>query len=259
MLFAKSSIVQTEAPLLLGICQQPKYLLNGVDVQIKMYPARPEFCLMSPTADANYRVEVVQAALRVCKVLPIPEIMLAHAETIREHPAEYFYKRSELRSFQISKGMFSFNLEDLFQSQIPNKIVIGFVKSSTYAGSYGSNPFNFESFGLNQLTAYVDDVSVPGKSLRFSFSNSDYLEGYASLFDEEDGGQETVPNISRLEYPLGYCLFAFSLSPNLPATNVANVKVAGVFDKPLDENVTILVYGDFNSMLKVDNARSILI
>ncbi len=263
-LFSESKIVDLEAPLLLGICQQPKYLLNGVDIQLKLYPSRPEFCLMSPTADANYRVEVVQASLRVRKVLPVPEILLAHAETIREHPAEYFYKRSELRSFQISAGMFSFHLEDVFQSQIPNRIVVGFVKSSSYAGSYQQNPLNFQPFGLNQLTAFVDDVSVPGKPLRFSFPNHNYLEGYMSLFennddDDDDDSNRVVPDISRLDYPMGYALFAFSLAPNMPTSTVGNVKLSGVFDQALTENVTAVIYADFNSLLKLDNARNILI
>ncbi len=261
-LFSESKIVDMESPLLLGICQQPKFLLNGVDIQLKMYPARPEFCLMSPTADANYRPEIVQATLRVCKVLPTPEILLAHAETLREHPAEYLYKRSELRTFQISAGMFSFNLEDVFQSQIPNKIVVGFVKSSSYGGSYQSNPLNFSHFDLNQLTAYVDDVSVPGKPLRFSFPNANYLEGYMSLFDnpdDDDGSDPAVPYISRLDYPMGNALMAFSLAPNMPTSTVGNVKLAGVFDKPLPENVTVIIYADFNSLLKLDNARNVMI
>lgn len=259
-LFAESKIVDLEAPLLLGICQQPKLMLNGLELQLKIYTARPEFCLMSSTPDANYRVEFIQATLRVCKVLPTPEILLSHAETIREHPAEYLYKRSEIRTFQISAGMFSFNLEDVFQSQIPNKVVVGFVKSASFAGSYQLNPLRFMHFDLNQLTAFVDDVSIPGKPLKFSFPNANYLEGYMSLFDHADeDGDQVVPFISRLEYPVGYTLFAFSLGPNIPTSTVANVKLAGVFDKPLTENITMIIYADFNSLLKVDNARNILI
>jgi hypothetical protein len=194
-------------------------------------------------------------------VLPTPEIMLAHAETLREHPAEYFYKRAELRTFQISTGMFSFNLEDVFQSQIPNRIVIGFVKSSNYAGNYQTNPLNFVPFDLNQLSAYVDDISIPGKPLKFSFPSANYLEGYMSLFEsgEEDDGGQVVPYISRMEYPTGYTLFAFSLAPNIPANTIGNVKLSGDFDRPLTENVTAIIYADFNSVLKLDSARNILI
>ena len=259
ILFARSQIVDMEAPLLLGICQQPKYLINGVDVQLKLFPARPQFCLMTPKEDADYRVEITQASLRVCKVLPTPELLLAQSETIRQHPAEYFYKKAELRTFQISAGMFSFQIEDVFQSLIPSKMVVALIQSSKFGGSYQSNPFFFHHFNLNQLTTYVDDVSIPGKPLKFSFTSRNYMDGFNSLFDDSDEDGEVVPDISRLDYAQGYTIYAVTLAPNIPVNTVGNVKLAGVFDKPLEENVTVLIYADFNSLMKVDNARNIII
>jgi hypothetical protein len=61
------------------------------------------------------------------------------------------------------------------------------------------------------------------------------------------------------DYPLGNALMAFSLAPNMPTNTVGNVKLAGVFDKPLPENVTVIIYADFNSLLKLDNARNVMI
>ena len=60
---------------------QSRYLLNEVDVKIKLTRSRDEFCTMSAAADTS-KVKMVSAILFVRKVKLSPSVFLAHAKAL---------------------------------------------------------------------------------------------------------------------------------------------------------------------------------
>lgn len=259
--FVKGAVVDLEGPLLSDIWQQNKAILNGVELQLKLWPAKPDFILCTKADGADYKMELVEACLRICKLTPIPEVMLAHAETIRDNPALYNFDRSEIKTFQLNKGQYSFHLEDLFQMDVPSRLVVGMVTATSFNGTYDSNPFDFRHFDLRSLAVYLDDESVPGRPIKTNFKALSFLEGYNSLFssDDEDG-----TFISREDYPAGYTLYMFRLAPDhaphhIPFTSRGNVRLSGNFGTALAENVTLIVYAQFPALMTVDSSRNIKI
>ena len=65
---------------------QSRYLLNEVDVKIKLTRSRDEFCTMSAATDAS-NVKVVCAILFVRKVKLSPSVFLAHAKALENTTA----------------------------------------------------------------------------------------------------------------------------------------------------------------------------
>lgn len=56
--------------LLCAPLNQTKFLPDGLDFTLRLYPADPNQCLISSKADPHYRVEWVSAKLKVARVLP---------------------------------------------------------------------------------------------------------------------------------------------------------------------------------------------
>ena len=67
---------------------QPKYLLNGVDLHVKLIRSKEEFCLMSATANAAYQIVLQECALFVRKVRVSPSVMLGHAKALEKGTAK---------------------------------------------------------------------------------------------------------------------------------------------------------------------------
>jgi hypothetical protein len=258
--FAAGKVIDFEGPLMADICQQERMLLNGVEINIRLWRSHDAFFLLTQGADASkYKIVLKEAYLRACKVIPAAPITLALSAGLKEKPAVYPYTRTEMRAFNLQQGAFQFHLEDVYQQSIPSEIIIGMVKSKGFNGAVDENPFNFQDYNISSLGVNIDDESVPARAMALDFAQRNYLPGYQSLFGETP----TESNyITRFDYSTGYTLFRFRLTPeqaDATPSNRGNVKVMGTFAEQLPVDVTLVIVGKFLNMLTIDETRSITI
>ncbi|XP_062579536.1 uncharacterized protein F54H12.2-like [Saccostrea cucullata] len=260
----KSSFVDLEGPLYMDICQQDRYLINGIQVNVKLWPSRETFCLMAPTGSKRYRVHIEDSILKCCYLKINPGLLLGHSEAIKKQPALYPFMKSDLKCFGIPAGQFHLNVDDLFQGEIPEKLVVGFVSSKAYSGSYELNPFNFQHFHCNFIAFYVDGKSVPSAPLEPNFKTNNYITAYTSLFVGKKSDSETEQlDLGRTDYAKGYCLFVFNINPssenddNLPLLRKGHTRLQIRFDKALPEAVTCICYAKFPALMSIDYSRNV--
>lgn len=74
------------------------------------------------------------------------------------------------------------NIDDVFQGDIPESLVVGLVSSRAYSGDYTLNPYNFQHFNCNFAAFYVDGKSVPTNPKEPNYSKGTYISAYLSLF-----------------------------------------------------------------------------
>ena len=259
--FAIGRNVDMIGPLMSDICQQNRIILNGVEIHLKLYPSKDTFRLISTEEDPSYKMQIVEASLKVCKVTPTPTLLLAHTAALKESNALYPYKKTQIKTFNIISGQHSFHLDDLFQGETPSQMVIGMVKSSGYNGDYTKNPYNMETFKLNSLGIYVNDESVPGKPLQTNFMQGNFVTAYHAMFAGLDkDGKDWGNGISWEDFNGGYAFFIFDLLPgDQSAVQKANIRVEGVFAEALHENITVIVYAKFPAMFEITETRTIKI
>ena len=76
---------------------------------------------------------------------------------------------------------------------------------------------------MNFMCLYVDGVQVPSKPLTPDFDKHLYADAYRSLFTGSENHFLNEGNgIARRDYPNGYCLFAFDLTSDISANNMAH-------------------------------------
>lgn len=254
-MFTGGRVAVFEGPVMADICQQERFILNGVEIIIKLWPSKPTFNLMTGSAGKGYKLSIVEAYLSVCKVTPTPAITMGIESTLKEKPALYPYTRTEMRAFQLPKDQYTFHLEDIYQQNVPSEVILGFVNAKSHHGDYSLNPFNFKHYDLGTLGLYIDDESVPAKPLKMNYANLDYITAYNTLFSASD--REDI-SISRLNYDSGFALYRFRVIPEQSASTPparGNVKLIGTFSRALPHNVTLIVIGKFNSILSIDHER----
>jgi hypothetical protein len=98
---------------------QSRYMLNEVNVKIKLTRSRDVFCLMS-TGDHAFKVKITAAAMIIRKVKVSPSVYLAHAKTLELGLAKYPIRRVVCKAFTIPAGYLDVSQEKLFSGQLPS-------------------------------------------------------------------------------------------------------------------------------------------
>ena len=267
------------APLTTDLAQQPRLILNGIQINLKFFRSRPEWHLMvarntegKTAKQGGYRLEITDAFLRVRKKTVVPSVLLAIERTLGDSPALYPVMRTEVRKMLCHKGQMSFCYENIFQNSVPSVLVIAFQRESASSGHYSQNALEFQHCSLSSLSCSVDDKTCGHPPMRLHFDqrshlNSSYLDGFASLFQKEsiaciDEDSAGFLSIDRDSFPRGYTLFkyVFSSAANsrfLPVVTRGNLRLSGSFSTALPENMVMITYARFPSMISVDKTRRV--
>lgn len=258
--------VEFMGPLMSDICQQNRLILNGVNIDIKLTPNKDDFRLITFPNGVEAEVELVDTKLMVCRVTVSDEAFLAIEKNLAHVPVVYPHARTDTRTYNLGAGSYSATFEDLFQGEVPSKVIIGMVDSKSFSGDFHTNPFRFRPFDVEYMAFYVDDESVPRQPLQFDVRDCGYIEGLQSLYEVAGKwNQNTDLPINRDTYRQGLFLVGFDIdgatSPNL--TSFVGKNKSGrtrfniKFHKALAQPVTLIVYAAFQEVAQIDLARNV--
>ena len=259
------SMVEFTGPLLADICNQRKYILNLVDIDILLQPKSDEFRLITSPKGTKANIKIQEIYLDVCKVDVAPEARLGIEHGLKEKNnfAQYPFQRTDIRTYNIPQGSFGETIEDLYQGHVPSKIIVGLVDSSAFSGNYNKNPYHFQHFDISRIAFYVDNVSTPEQPLIVNIKESDYLKGFLSMYKVAGKlNENTDIGIDRDSYRQGYTLFGFNVDPTasydmsyLGKTKTGITKLDLNFRTALPTNITVVVYAVFPEVMEVDFER----
>ena len=119
-----SGIIEMTAPVFCDVFISERLLLSFVDLKVVMNRSSNEFCLMASEADADYRVKLIDASLKIRKVKVNPTVSLAHKVALKKGPAIYPIRRVECKSFIIPAGNPFLRKDNLFNGLVPKSFVI---------------------------------------------------------------------------------------------------------------------------------------
>ena len=263
----ESGIVEMAGPIFCDVFFSERLLLSYVDLKVIMSPNSHEFCLMSSVANADFRVKLIDAYLKVRRVKVNPSVSLAHQAAFRNGPAIYPIRRVECKSFIVPAGNPSLKKESVFGGFIPRTFVFGLVESAAFNGSFTKNPFNFQHFNMSSVTLTVNDEAIPFKPIKLSFgANQRFVEAFCTMFSGTGKMYyDTGNGISREEFPKGYALYAFDLTPNMCGSSShfnrlqkGNLALEVQFSTPLPNAVSLVCYGEFENLIQINSDREVI-
>jgi hypothetical protein len=256
---ASSRAMEMEGNLFLDICQQERLILNGVHLNIKLWPSRNPFKFMSSTEKADYKVNILDAYLKVCLITVNPAIMVAQREVIQMAPAVYPLQRSEIRVYSLSSSEMNLNVDNLFNGEVPHSLYIGIVSSDAFNGSYNKNPFNFANFNVSSIGFYVDGNSAPVETpFKPDFTNNILTQPFLALNGNKKGDGQFNNGIYLEDFGEGYAIYVFDIRSENELKRKALTRLTVDFKEPLKESVTVIVYGRFPDLLEIDSTGKVI-
>lgn len=270
LLIKGSKTLDLEGPIMHELFQMDRYILNQVGISLKFYRTRPEFCLLSNSADGkNYIIKLVEVILRVCKCKINPAVILSHAKMLETTTAKYPFKKSTVKMYSLAKGLLNISIENMFSGTRPDRLYVAFVSSQAVAGDFTKNPFNFQHYNINQIALYSDGIPVGNTPIKLTFDsvNGDSIvSAFVNLFDNAgkwyfDGGNA----INRKQFAEGgNVIFCFDLEPTfeqgeyLTLLKQGNVRLEAQFGVALPETLTAIVWGQYTALFEINQARDII-
>ena len=257
--------VEFVGPLMADICNQDRLILPGVDVDIKLWPTRDEFRLITHPVGLRCKLLIDEIYLNVCKVNVSPEVMMGHNAALEIADSIYPFARTDIRTFNIAEGNFGMNIEDIWQGEVPTRLVVGFVKSQAYNGDYHLNPFHFEHFDVSDIGFFVNGEATPHPAYKLDIENGIYLQGLNSLYKITGKTMENSDiGITRETYQQGYTLIGFDVDPTtspdfryVGKPHEGHTKLEIRFKRGLPTPVTVILYATFPENMTIDQARNV--
>lgn len=249
--------------LKLDLCKQERLLINGLPLNLKFWQTNDAFRLMAKAGADHYKLRIEDAVLRVATVKINPGVLLGHAEALKKASAVYPFTKSVVKTYAVAGGQYSFTQDDLFQGEVPSRVIIGLVSSNAVHGSYEKNPYNFQNYDCNFVGFYVNGQSVPSHPLQPNYGADNFIEAYQQLIGRR-GNRNTAVTIDRNDYKDGYCLYVIEPFGSytedeyrLPEKGHTRLELR--FGTALPETCTVIVYAKFPALMKVDESRNVTI
>ena len=263
--FKEHGVVEFVGPLMSDICNQDRLILPGVDIDIKLWPTRDEFRLITHPQGLKCKLNIEEIYLDVCKVSVSPEVMMGHNAGLEVADSVYPFSRTDIRTFNIAEGNFGINLEDMWQGEVPSRLVVGMVRSQAYNGDYNLNPYHFEHFDVSNIGFFVNGESTPRPSFKLDVGNGIYLQGLNSLYKITGKTMENSDiGITRDTYRQGYTLIGFDVDPTtspdfcyVGKPREGHTKLEIRFKNGLPAPVTVILYATFPEIMTIDQARNV--
>lgn len=272
---ANSKTFELVGALRLDFLNQPKYLLPGVNVRIRLTKSKDHFALQLPSGvkddgSHNFKVSIIQCMLYVRRVKVHPAVEEGHKVGLQKKNAVYPYTKTKTLYYQVPAGTQSFIKENLFSSgKIPKFIVVAMIKSDAFNGKLDAVPFHFEHFNVNQVALYRDGQAVPYKRPylpSFTANNKLITDTYVrSILQSTQILNTNFSNGIDMQDFLekGYCFFTFNLTPDFDMNqpqlpNDANLRLDLRFGQPLANAINVIAYAIYDAKLYITKDRQII-
>ena len=266
-------------PIFSDIFMTDRLLLNMMDLKVVLNRSSDAFSLMEigNSSAIEPKVQLSDVVLKVRKVRVDQSVSDGVERMLKQTPALYPIRRVECKILTIPANLPNVRQDNIFSGIIPNSFVVGLVHVDATTGEYDKNPYNFQHFGVTSVSLTANGQEIPFKLLTLKYPKDpdgkidpvndtelDFDEAYNTLFS---GTGKIYSNagldITREDYPGGYALYAFDLTPDMcksadyfNTVQRGSLTLALTFGESKDHAIGMVCYGDFENIIRIDSERN---
>ncbi len=251
-------------PLHVDLFSSNLYLVPGVGMRVKLTVGDPNFYFLAPDSNTKYRLRFKELTLSVRHVVVNPKISEKHASMLLTTPANYAFPFGKITTHVIPPNMGSIIVSNISIGEIPQLILCGLVKSSSYNGEITSNPFAFKPYNVSSVYWEINDQTYPTRMFRPDFTTeSGALREYLHLVDTlQLNSPYTIP-LSYKEFTNNLCLYAIDTSGHQCGgvhkhlTKTGHVNLAFTFSTQNNHPLHLVVYSVYHRSVSINGLREV--
>ena len=158
---------------------QSRWLPPGNPVRLVLRRSVPQFSLTSATTEKEgvigspYVVQLDEAIFYAARRIVTPQVTELHRKQLESDNFKYYTNEIDMKSFVISRGMSNSNSDAIVIGKIPKIIVLSMISNDAFNGVLNKSPFNFQSFGLSDITFTWSGQTVEHRILQFSYQSTE--------------------------------------------------------------------------------------
>jgi len=268
----ESAQFETMASLHIDLFNQERLFPNRMTLAIELFRQPNPFIFMSNrpglvgVANRRYKLELLECKLMMRMVETTPSLTLAFEKQLMKTPAKIPIKRSEISVMHLDAGRSDLPQRHIYTGQLPRRVIIAMVQHGAYHGSYATNPFNFQNFGVEEVQLTAAGKQYPPMPLRMDFANNQYMQAFHMIYDAMGSPTgEHGCGITYEQFKEGYTLLCFDLSADSSASsgyfqlvNDGTMELQIRFTNPIANatGVKIIIYKEFDNILNIDRFRA---
>ena len=255
-----STITEVSGPLYTDITRLPKYVPNGVSVQIKLERTPDKFCLLSNQDDTQYKIEILDIYYNIVRVNLFPQVLDHINSNFRSTKGTIPYQSISVKTLAVPTGSSFLTHDRIFCGRIPSKCIVGLVSATAFNGKLSKNPYNFQQFALSKINMSTDLDQSVSNFTSYNFAKNQMLEGFLNFTRVVGNSKKLLVN--RNSWANGKTLHGFNLTPKLNPDSVSVARNGSVrlhleFSGQTTETIIVVILAVYDNMLFIDEQRNI--
>ena len=247
-----------------------KLLVPGVQIGIQFYTNLPQVFLDGVALEGRLEEADIKMKMYLC-VLRLNDAVfrgLTQQITTENKISVYPCLRSEVRTYPLARNLRRLEINNPFQSRVPNRMLIGAVHSNAFNGDYTMDPFCFQKFGITSIRQIWKGEEYPYETLQLNHDNGEKdLAGYHRFLDATGALCKQQGNMVRFKdwgQTKNCTLFAFDNvasgcvdTPHLNPRQTGELQIEIILGANVAHALTFIVYGEFENLLEVDQNQAV--
>jgi hypothetical protein len=234
-------------PLLTDLYDCGGLLFSNSEYTIRLFRQPHVFCLMSHKRNANFIVNISKAELYVTRL----KLSTAIPRSIR-------FIQSDCRLLSVPVAVRNVDAE-IYQGELPRRVIIIQALAETFSGSYTKNPFNLQHFGATNISVLVNGNAHPVENNMLVMDPTSSLESICQVAHHQLYGlglQDATIHVHAENFKTGTFFWPVNLDAD---EKVGVLRLQIDYKDPISAAVTVLVFGDFDRRLEKDNIGKITV
>lgn len=245
------------APLLMDISSLDAYLLDSVDVRIRLELASKSWILNTDQDGDAFRFKLESARLWVDRVMPHVAAMESLNESLLSRSLSYTFTRSLYKTYVLPANQTSLIAELPFSQIIPQNLLMAIVDMNAMQGRYDKNGLYFSHADLSHVHITINGSTV--YNIRSAFPHHTAGIYYSTL---EALGLETRNSLTFQAFKAGRTVCAFNfvtedIENGIPLEKSGNLRISLSFAQAQKQNLIIIFFAETLGLIDIDSRRHV--
>ena len=242
-------------PLLFDSSTLDMYLLDAVDLRIRLEMANNNWVFNSADDIGQVSLNVVKAKLWMDRVVPHYNAMMALNQALSAKPIEYVFQKTLHKTYVVGSNENSIMIDRPFGMVIPEKMHMIIVNMNAFSGRASLNGLYFDHANLENFHLTVNGNTF--YNVNTSFPNS-YSQSYYETL--KTIGLNNNHMITHQSFNAGRTVFSFNfvhetVEETLPVESSASLRLTLKFGQNLTAPHTIILLAETTGLLTIDSNR----